>query len=93
LAIDEPVRAHVVVLGRVQGVWFRASTKDVAQRLALAGWVRNVPDGSVEAVFEGPRASVDAAIAWAGEGPDHAVVDDVRVDWEEPLGEQGFAVR
>ena len=81
------------VSGRVQGVWFRASTQETAKRLALTGWVRNVPDGSVEAVFEGPRAAVEAAVAWAKEGPDRAVVDDVLVDWEDPLAEQGFSIR
>jgi acylphosphatase len=93
LSIDESVRAHVFVSGRVQGVWFRAATQETAKHLALAGWVRNVPDGRVEAVFEGPRAAVDAAIAWAREGPDRAVVDDVLVEWEDALGEQGFSVR
>ena len=93
MASEESVRAHVFVSGRVQGVWYRAETREMANRLALVGWVRNVPDGRVEAVFEGPKATVDAAVAWAGEGPDHAVVDDVHVAWEEPVGEPGFCVR
>ncbi len=93
MASEESVRAHVFVSGRVQGVWYRAETREMANRLALAGWVRNVPDGRVEAVFEGSKAAVDAAVAWAGEGPDLAVIDDLHVAWEEPVGESGFSMR
>ena len=86
------VRAHVQVSGRVQGVWFRASTADSARALGLAGWVRNTAQG-VEAVFEGPRGAVEAAIAWCHEGPPNAVVDNVDVTWETVEGLSGFAVR
>ena len=91
--MGEVSRARVVVGGRVQGVFFRARTRDKAASLSLAGWVRNVPDGTVEAVFEGPRAQVEHAIAWCGHGPPHAAVDSMDVTWEEPAGEPGFSVR
>jgi acylphosphatase len=74
------VRAHVVVHGRVQGVWFRGSMQDEAERLGVAGWVRNRPDGTVEAELEGAREAVDALVAWAHRGPRGARVTDVRVD-------------
>jgi acylphosphatase len=86
------VRAHVVVHGRVQGVWFRGSMQDEAERLGVAGWVRNRPDGTVEAEIEGAREMVDALIAWAHRGPRGARVTDVRVDWIAPRGERGFDV-
>ena len=88
------VRAHVVVHGRVQGVWYRGSMLEEAERLRLGGWVRNRPDGTVEAEIEGDRADVDAMIAWARHGPPGARVADVSVEWVPPTGTQGgFAVR
>ena len=86
------VRAHLVVRGRVQGVWFRGSMQDEADRLGIAGWVRNRPDGTVEAEIEGERAAVDALIAWARRGPPGARVDDVSVEWTQPRGERDFVV-
>ncbi len=83
-------RARVVVRGRVQGVFFRAETSDRARSLGLSGWVRNVPDGSVEAVFEGERDRIGSILEWCRSGPGFAEVDDVEVAWEEPRGEQGF---
>ncbi len=91
---EEAVRAHVVIQGRVQGVWFRASTLDKAHNLGLDGWVRNRPDGAVEAVFEGPKKSVRQVVSWCHEGPRMAQVQDVEVDWSEPKGDiSGFRVR
>ena len=88
------VRAHLVIRGRVQGVWYRGSMQDEAERLGVAGWVRNRPDGAVEAEVEGERAPVDALIAWAQAGPRGARVTDVAVEWTAPRGERGgFAVR
>ena len=85
-------RVRVTITGRVQGVWFRASTEETAQRLQLAGWVRNLPGGAVQACFEGNDADVDAAVAWCREGPRHARVDEITVR-EEPLeGETGFRI-
>lgn len=86
-------RARVVVAGRVQGVWFRGATEEQAVRLGLAGWVRNLPDGSVEASFEGRVSDVDAAIGWCRTGPPSARVDEVTVEWQAPVGEAGFRVR
>jgi acylphosphatase len=83
----------VRVSGRVQGVFFRAETQSRARSLSLSGWVRNAPDGTVEAVFEGPSDRVRSMIDWCGRGPTHADVDDVTVDWEEPRGEDGFRIR
>ncbi|MCS7117754.1 MAG: acylphosphatase [Thaumarchaeota archaeon] len=88
------VRAHVWVSGRVQGVFFRANTKRVAEELGLRGWVRNLPDGRVEAVFEGPEDSVMRAIEWCRKGPPRAAVEDVDVRWEQYTGgEEGFQIR
>lgn len=86
-------RAHVVVRGRVQGVFFRSETLDRARSLRLAGWVRNNADGTVEAVFEGDRERVDSMVEWCRRGPPHAAVADVEVSWEEPQAEADFAVR
>ena len=86
-------RARVRVHGRVQGVFFRADTRDRAVSLGLAGWVRNAADGSVEAVFEGDGRRVESMVEWCRRGPSGARVDEVEVSWEEPVGEQGFAVR
>jgi acylphosphatase len=88
------VRAHVVVRGRVQGVWYRGSMQDEAVRAGLAGWVRNRHDGTVEAEIEGEREDVEALIAWARRGPPGARVSDVVVDWVAPTGvRDGFAIR
>lgn len=86
------IRAHVLVSGRVQGVGYRAATWDMAQLLRLNGWVRNLRDGRVEAVFEGPRAQVDEMVRWCHEGPPAAVVREVIVEYEAPEGIQGFEV-
>jgi len=86
-------RAHVRISGRVQGVFFRADAADRARSRGVAGWIRNVPDGSVEALFEGPDEAVDAMVSWCGRGPRGARVDDVQVEWDEPRGESGFSTR
>jgi acylphosphatase len=84
----------VRVKGRVQGVFFRAETRDRASSLGLAGWVSNEPDGSVEAVFEGDQDRVESMVEWCRRGPRGAEVEDVDVVWEEPRGEPGgFSVR
>lgn len=70
-------RIHVIISGRVQGVFFRARTKAMAESLNLKGWVRNLPDGSVEAVFEGSGPAVDEAVEWCRKGPSHAVVSNL----------------
>ena len=81
------VRAEVRVTGRVQGVWFRQSTKNTAEHYGVSGWCRNNPDGSVAAVFEGEETAVKAVIEWCKDGPDLARVDDLQVEWKKPTGE------
>ena len=90
---DDHERAHVRVSGQVQGVFFRDSTRQKAEELGLLGWVKNLPDGRVEAVFEGPSDSVREMVRWCGEGPQQASVENVDTDFEGP-GEdlQGFEV-
>jgi acylphosphatase len=85
-------RARVRVRGRVQGVFFRAETRDRARSLGLGGWVQNLPDGSVEAVFEGERERVKSMVGWCGRGPAGAAVEGVDVNWEQPEGEARFSV-
>ncbi|HIE13136.1 MAG TPA: acylphosphatase [Desulfotomaculum sp.] len=90
----QKVRAHVIVKGRVQGVYFRDSTREEAFAAGVNGWVRNLPDGSVEAVFEGKREAVERLISWCKKGPPAARVTEVTVNWEdrwENLG--GFSIR
>ncbi len=79
----EHLRAEVIVHGFVQGVWFRQSTKDTAERLGVRGWVRNLPDGSVEAVFEGEKKKVEEIVAWCHRGPSGAQVSSVEIAWEQ----------
>jgi acylphosphatase len=89
----EPVRAHVWVSGHVQGVSFRAYAEDEAAFRGVVGWIRNVPDGRVEAVFEGPRPSVEAMIRWCHRGSPASRVTGVEVTWEAPRAERGFHTR
>jgi acylphosphatase len=83
------VRVHLLVSGRVQGVAFRAYTEDEARRLGVTGWVRNLPDGRVEAEAEGERAFVEALVAWCRRGPPAARVDHVEVAWRPYVGDLG----
>src|SRR5207249_1996121 len=80
----EVLRARVLVAGRVQGVFYRASARAEATALGLSGRVRNLPDGRVEAVFQGPRAAVERMVEWCRHGPPSARVDSVEVDWSPP---------
>ena len=90
----DTLRAQVIVHGFVQGVWFRQSAKDEATRLGVAGWVRNQPDGSVEAVFEGEKKKVEELVGWCHRGPAGARVTKVEVSWEPFTGEfSRFEVR
>jgi acylphosphatase len=77
----------------VQGVFFRAETRDRARSLGLTGWVRNAADGSVEGVFEGEDERVESMVEWCRRGPRGARVDDVNVTWSEAQDEHGFAIR
>jgi len=85
-------RTRVIVTGRVQGVWFRGQTQEQAESLGVAGWVRNLPDGSVEAVFEGANEAVAAVVKWCWDGPPHASVENVAERSETPEGLTGFRV-
>lgn len=88
-----PARARIVVTGIVQGVAYRASAQAEAEGLGLTGWVRNLPDGRVEALAEGPRARVESLVAWCWRGPPLARVSDVSVTWEKAEGDlRGFRV-
>lgn len=87
-------RVHVRISGRVQGVFFRDATRQKARQLGLSGWVSNMADGRVEAVFEGDPGAVEEAVRWCERGPDQASVEDVDASHEEPRGESGgFEVR
>ncbi len=81
------LRAYVRVYGRVQGVFFRANTVDKARELGVTGYVRNMPDGSVEAVIEGDKEKVEKLISWMHVGPPLARVDRVEVEYQEYKGE------
>jgi acylphosphatase len=85
------VRVRVFVDGRVQGVGFRASAAREAARLGVQGWARNLPDGRVEAAYEGPRDAVEDMLAWTRHGPTGARVTDVTIHDEEPKGDRGFS--
>jgi len=90
---DKVLRKHVVVRGRVQGVFFRDSTRERARDEGVAGWVANRGDGAVEAVFEGPAEDVDRMVEFCRSGPSSADVDDVEVSDEASEGLEGFEVR
>ena len=83
----ERVRARVIIEGRVQGVFYRHHTQEMAFRLEVKGWVKNRRDGSVEAIFEGDQERVDQIIQWCRRGPSEARVKNVSVTWESYTGE------
>ncbi len=85
--MKEYVRAHLLISGVVQGVFFRAHTRDIARSLNLTGWVRNLRDGRVEVITEGPKDTIERLIEWCHTGPPGARVDAVETDWEEATGE------
>jgi acylphosphatase len=80
------VRAHVLVTGDVQGVFFRSGTRNQANLLNLTGWIRNLSDGRVEVVAEGQKDDVEAMVEFCRKGPPGARVDDVEITWEKPTG-------
>lgn len=86
------IRRRVVVSGRVQGVFFRDSCRELATRRGVSGWVANRDDGTVEAVFEGDPAAVEALVDWCRSGPPSARVDRVEVSDEEPQNDRSFRV-
>ena len=91
--MENKARAHAIISGRVQGVFFRMETKRAADGFGVFGWVKNRLDGTVEAVFEGDSHRVDAILDWCREGPPAAKVTDVYIDWEDYTGEfSGFDI-
>jgi acylphosphatase len=86
------ISRRVVVHGRVQGVFFRDSCRREAQRAEVGGWVRNRPDGTVEALFEGPEEAVQRMVEWVRQGPTYAQVERVDVVEEQPSGHTGFVI-
>jgi acylphosphatase len=91
---SETARVHLKIEGRVQGVYFRASTLQEARNLGLTGWVMNCPDGSVEAIAEGARIKLEELISWCRRGPSGARVTRVDVRWEAPEHTfRGFGIR
>jgi acylphosphatase len=92
-AMETTVRAHVIISGRVQGVFFRVETKRAADGFGVFGWVINRRDRTVEAMFEGDQDRVEAVLEWCKEGPGNAQVSDVKVDWQDYAGEfNGFDI-
>ena len=91
--MTDRTRAHVFVSGNVQGVFYRANTRDTAREAGVDGWVKNLEDGRVEAVFEGPEDAVESLVEWCHEVSPRARVDDVSVEYEDPEGVERFAIR
>jgi len=91
-AAEQAVRRHVVITGRVQGVFFRDTLRRMARARGVSGWARNRLDGAVEAVFEGPAAAVAELVGFCHDGPPRARVDGVRVVDEQPEGLSGFTI-
>jgi acylphosphatase len=87
------IRAHVFISGRVQGVYYRATTRDTARETGVDGWVKNLDDGRVEAVFEGDGDAVEAMVEWCHTGSSNARVDDVSVEYGDPIDLEGFEIR
>lgn len=83
----EQGRLHVLIEGRVQGVFFRAHTRDEARARGLKGWVRNLPDGRVEALLEGDKTALTGMLAWCHQGPRFAYVDKVQFEWQPYQGD------
>ena len=81
------VRAHLIISGRVQGVFFRYTMEQVASKLNVTGWAKNRFDGKVEAVLEGDKENVEKVIEWSHNGPAGAVVENVEISWEKHIGE------
>jgi acylphosphatase len=91
--MTDRTRTQVYVSGRVQSVFYRATTRDEARDRGVDGWVKNLDDGRVEAVLEGPAGSVERLVEWCHEGSSRARVDDVAVEYGEPEGLDGFEIR
>ncbi|UPM42930.1 acylphosphatase [Halocatena salina] len=91
--MSDRTRAHVFVSGRVQGVYYRSTTREEATERGVDGWVRNLDDGRVEAVFEGSSNAVESMIEWCHTGSTRADVTDVTVEYSDPEGIADFRIR
>ncbi len=88
------MQLHAIIYGRVQGVWYRGSTREVANQLGLIGWVRNLPDGTVEVLAQGPKNSLKEILSWLYQGPRFANVTKVAYQYEEKKEEfHSFKIR
>ena len=91
--METKARAHVIISGRVQGVFFRVETRRAAERIGVSGWVRNLPDGNVEALFEGSRDRIEEVIQWCHQGAPASRVSHVDLEWGTYTGEfDGFDI-
>ncbi|PSF38149.1 acylphosphatase [Aphanothece hegewaldii CCALA 016] len=93
MAQNRLIQAHVFISGKVQGVGYRYYTSRQAQTLKLSGWVKNLPDGRVEAVFEGKSQAIDKMVKWCYGGSPNAIVTDVAIEMKPSEGLQGFEMR
>jgi acylphosphatase len=84
---------HVLISGRVQGVFFRQTAATMARRSGVVGWIRNLPGGDVEAVFQGEDEAVDAMVEWCRQGPPYATIDDVRITGQEIGNDEDFRIK
>lgn len=92
--MEKKTRAHIFVSGRVQGVYFRENTRKKAEQLDVSGWIKNLSDGRVEAVFEGEEDKIEKIVAWIKKGPIFAKIIDLKIEWQEYKGEfKGFDIR
>ena len=92
--MEQKVGAHLIISGRVQGVFFRAETRRAALLYGVSGWVRNVADGTVEAVIEGNKNDVLSLVNWCKKGPPISRVDDVKISWQDYEGTfESFSIR
>jgi len=92
--MSQKTRVHIFVSGRVQGVFFRANTRKKAQELGVFGWVRNLPDGRVEAVFEGEKENVEKIVKWSEKGPFWAKINNSEIQYEDCKGEfENFEIK
>ena len=90
---DRRLQIHIIVSGRVQGVFFRYATQAVAEKLGLDGWVRNLYDGRVEVIAEGPQDKLEELLSFVKKGPRGARVEDLRYEWDEPVRDLGKGFR
>ena len=92
--MEEKIRAHIFASGKVQGVWYRESARKKTEKMSITGWIKNLSDGRVEAIFEGSKGNVEKMVNWARKGPIWAKIEALDVVWEDCLGEfEGFEIR